>query len=66
MESDDDMAIARKVMRENRESLRELSSGAKVSKDYHRVKHPITASAPETRAIRHDRRIFRPKSGRRL
>ena len=46
----DDMAIARKVMRENRDSLRKLASGAKVSRDYHRVKHPIAASAPETRA----------------
>jgi uncharacterized protein (DUF2384 family) len=46
----DYMAIARKVMRENRDSLRKLASGAKVSRDYHRVKHPIAASAPETRA----------------
>jgi len=50
MVGDDDMAIARKVMRENRDSLRQLASGAEVSRDSHRVKHPITASAPETRA----------------
>jgi hypothetical protein len=54
----DDMAIARKVMRENHDSLRELASGAKVSRNH---PHPITASAPETRADKARPRDIPPK-----
>jgi uncharacterized protein (DUF2384 family) len=49
---DDDMVIARKVMRENRDALRELASTAKASTDHPRAKHLPTAQAPESRSDR--------------